>query len=123
NQRSNVHFLYKQHESLDQVYMFNLFYNKVDPFLWQANGGTRLGCGATGGQFSFERYHFFPYGCLVRQIGPDEFSGGDLVVTARSLEEDPMEVIKLPGGEGAFYVYRFEEVGDVVARLLDVRGL
>lgn len=114
NKSSNVHFVFKNHENLDQVYMFNLFYRKVDPLTWQKNGGTKLGCSGTTGQFSFERYDFIPVSCLSKPVNIDEFESDDLVVLANKLEEEPIKSIDFPDKTGAFFIYRWSEVKDSI---------
>lgn len=105
NKDRQVHFVFRQHENLDQIHMFLLFYNKVDPIKWIANGGTRLGCGGTTGQFSFGRYDFVPHGCLLKPIDFASWGEEDLVVTSTQLADSPVSVIKHLDGSDAFYVY------------------
>jgi len=116
--RSPVYFFYRQPESLDQVYAFSLFYNKVDPYAWQANGGSRLGCGATTGQFAFARYHFIPYACLSNRLDLNAFGLDDLVVTARDLGAMPVKRVYYQDGKTAFFVYRYGDVSRLVKELL-----
>ena len=108
NKNKTVHFVFRQHENLDQVHMFLLFYNKIDPLTWLGNGGTRLGCGGTTGQFSFSRYDFVPYGCLTKPVNFESYLAEDLVVTSTKLVELPVfEVFNLDGSR-AFYVYEYQ---------------
>lgn len=100
----NVYFVFRQHDSLDQIHMFLLFYNRVDPSAWQANGGTRLGCMGTTGQFSYDRYNFVPLSCLSETVDAENFKSGDLVVTNYKLSENPKYTIRYPNGEDAFFV-------------------
>lgn len=115
---ARVYFFYKQHEPLDQVHIFNLFYNRVDPAAWQANGGTKLGCGATTGQFFFAKYHFIPYECLTNGSGLGDFGPEDLIVTAKDLKASPIKIVYYPDGKEAFFVYRYRDVSVQVKELL-----
>lgn len=114
NLRSNVHFVLENHENLDQVYMFNLFYRKVDPSDWQRNGGTKLGCASTTGQFSFEKYNFIPVDCLTKKVNASEFGNEDLVVFANKLGGAPIKSIEFPDRTGAFFIYRWGQVKNLV---------
>lgn len=105
NRNRQVHFVFGQHESLDQIHMFLLFYNRVDPIQWQAAGGTKLGCLGTTGQFSFKRYDFVPYECLTKPVYFDLWQQGDLIVTSKKMAESPIIVIPKLDGSEAFYVY------------------
>lgn len=115
NLRSNVHFVFQNHENLDQVYMFNLFYRKADPLAWQKNGGTKLGCTGTTGQFSFERYDFIPLSCLSKPVNISEFENDDLIVLVQELEQEPLKSIDYPDKTGAFYIYRFSSIKDLIS--------
>lgn len=107
NRDRRVHFIYGQPDQLDQVHMFLLFYNKVDPESWQANGGTRLGCIGTTGQFSFERYDFLPYSCLTKPVDWKSFGEDDLVVTSKLIDDSYISKVEYLDGKDAFYVYHY----------------
>lgn len=107
NSTKRVHFLFRQHDALDQIHMFLLFYNKIDPALWQANGGTRLGCIGTTGQFSFQRYNFVPLSCLSHQVDYSQYSEEDLIVTNHQLSSNPVLTINYLDGREAFYVFSY----------------
>lgn len=105
-----VHFIFRQHDSLDQVHMFLAYYNKIDPAAWQENGGTRLGCIGTTGQFSFGRWDFVPLSCLSRPVDFEAYADSDLVVTTRIINDRVKERIDFPSGEPAFYVYEYRDL-------------
>lgn len=115
NAHKNVHFVFSQPDTLDQVHMFLLFYNKVDPVKWQANGGTRLGCIGTTGQFSFDRYDFIPYSCLTSPVDLEKFSDRDLVVTSKVLHGEYLEKISYFSGRDAYYIYEYGKVQDEIS--------
>lgn len=110
NTPKNVHFVFKGQDSLDQVHMFTLFYNKIDPKAYQENGGTRLRCIGTTGQFSFGRYHFLPYHCLSRQIDWASFKKDDLIVTSRKVTEKSLATIEALDKTPAFYIYEYGHI-------------
>lgn len=111
-----VYFLFSQHDSLDQIHMFLLFYNKVDPAAWQQNGGTRLGCLGTTAQFTFDRYTFIPYSCLDKPFDFSQIISSGIIVTSRAINDNYDIRINFPDGSGAFYVYEFENVGKDIER-------
>ena len=115
NAHKNVHFVFSQPDTLDQVHMFLLFYNKIDPSKWQANGGTRLGCIGTTGQFSFDRYDFIPYSCLASPVDLEKFSDRDLVVTSKVLHGEYLEKISYLSGRDAFYIYEYGKIQDEIS--------
>lgn len=110
NVNKNVHFMFSQPDTLDQIHMFLLFYNKVNPAAWQANGGTRLGCIGTTGQFSFDRYDFIPYSCLTKPVDLQRFMDNDLIVTSKVLSGKYLSKISYLDGKDAFYVYSFDKI-------------
>lgn len=116
--KSHVYFFFKQHESLDQVHIFNLFYNKVDPSAWRVNGGTKLGCGSTTGQLTFGRYHFVPYSCLESDVDLDSIRPEDLVVTSMVLSKAQIKTIYFLDGEEAFFVYRYKDINQQLKGVL-----
>lgn len=115
NSSKKVYFVFKQPDILDQVYMFNLFYNRVDPAAWQKNGGTKLGCIATTGQVTLERYNFVPYACLEKPMGWSLVSDNDLVVVSKDLGVNPVDVVKFLNRDNAFYVYRYGNAKESLA--------
>lgn len=110
NFSKKVHFVYGQPDPLDQIHMFLLFYNKIDPVKWQANGGTRLGCIGTTGQFRFERYDFIPYSCLTKPIDWESFKNDDLIVTSKLIDGSYLDKIEYLDGKDAFYVYEYDSL-------------
>lgn len=115
---SKVHFAFSYgDDNLNQSHIFTLFYNKVDPAMYQSAGGTRLGCQGTAGHFSFGRYSFVPYNCPKEKYDLAQIGSGDLIVTARELDvRRNLKVVNNMDGTGAFFVYK---KGDVEKQLLE----
>lgn len=105
NAYKKVYFVFKQHDSLDQIHMFLLFYNKVNPKAWQQNGGTRLGCLGTTAQFTYDRYTFVPYSCLAKPFDYRQIGDDDLIITSRMINENYDSRIDYLDGSAAFYMY------------------
>lgn len=112
NISKKVYFVFRQHDSLDQIHMFTLFYNRIDPQKYQAAGGTVLGCMGTTGQFSFDRYNFVPLSCLthpfddqIRQLTDQNLNKNSLIVTSQNPDAKTIEKIYFPNGTAAFYIY------------------
>lgn len=112
NISKKLYFVFKQHDSLDQIHMFTLFYNRIDPQKYQAAGGTVLGCVGTTGQFSFDRYNFVPLSCLthpfndkIRQLTDQNLNKNSLIVTSQNPGVKTIEKIYFPNGTAAFYIY------------------
>lgn len=122
NQNRRTHFFFKQHENLDQIHMFTLFYNKVDPATWQANGGTKLGCGGTTGQFAFNRYDFIPISCLKKPVDWESYNDSDLIVTSSPIDGSYLEKIEYLDGKDAFYVYQYRNVSSIILDLFTLSG-
>lgn len=119
NVNKKVHFVFSQPDTLDQVHMFLLFYNKTDPESWHANGGTRLGCIGTTGQFSFDRYDFIPYSCLTKPIEWGSFDDNDLVATSRLINGSYVAKIEYLDGKDAFYIYQYEKVEENLQKFIN----
>lgn len=115
NRGKKVHFIYGQPDQLDQAHMFLLFYNKIDPESWQSNGGTRLGCIGTTGQFSFERYDFIPYSCLTKPVDWESFTDNDLIVTSKLIDGSYNNKVEYLDGRDAFYIYEYGKVQDEIS--------
>lgn len=110
-----LYFVFRQHDSLDQIHMFTLFYNKVEPSKYQASGGTRLGCMGGSGQFTFERYNFVPYSCLSTPFDLSKIKGEDLIITSREIESAwPYKQIGDLGGNSAFFIYEYKNVSGIL---------
>lgn len=107
---NKVHFIFEGGDSLDQIHMFTLFWNKLDPSEYQKNGGTRLSCVATTADFSFNRYDFVPYHCLSKPVDFGAFGSEDLIVTSRSIGADTLRQVNLLNGNVAFYIWRYGEI-------------
>lgn len=118
NFSKKVHFVYGQPDPLDQIHMFLLFYNKIDPVKWQANGGTRLGCIGTTGQFRFERYDFIPYSCLTKPIDWENFGNDDLIVTSKLIDGSYINKVEYLDGKDAFYVYEYDSLQQQLENLI-----
>lgn len=119
NAEKRVHFIYGQPDQLDQIHMFLLFYNKTDPESWQSNGGTRLGCIGTTGQFSFERYDFIPYSCLTKPIDWKNFDEDDLIVTSKLIDGTYTNKVEYLDGRDAFYIYQYEKVEESLQKFIN----
>lgn len=105
----NVFFVFRPPDFLDQVYIFTLFYNHIDPSIYQQNGGTRLGMFGTSGEFSIGRYYFIPANCTdCDRLLPK--NPRDLVITTHLMQKPPYTIIKSLNGEDTIYIY---EIGDI----------
>ena len=105
NRQKQVFFVFAQPEFLDQVHIFTLFYNRIDPAVYLANGGTRLGRFGTTGEFSIDRFHFIPDDC--RRCGLDlQVEDQDLIVVSKPIAQKTLTIVKSLDGIETLYVYQ-----------------
>lgn len=108
NREKNIIFFTSPPDYLDQVHIFTAFYNRIDPVMYQAYGGTRLGRYGTTGEFKIGRFIFISPDC-IRCKNELTQKIDDLLVTARALPFQP--VITFPQGDRpTLFIYQAIDV-------------
>ena len=104
NKESHVYFVFNQPDYLDQVHIFTVFYNQIDPLFYQQSGNTKLGRFGTTGEFSIGRYSFIPDDCKKCQDDL-KLTNIDLLVTSHKKSNPALKVIKELNGQETLYIY------------------